>query len=109
MTKASFAVKTYQYYDWSSRKTLRSNLILTGVGGEHCAVWFKEDMATAPPPAENPAPNRYDLYYYHNDFQHLIDMLRNEKPIFVFYNDEFGLPNSLISTTDEPTGEGEQT
>jgi hypothetical protein len=42
-----------------------------------------------------------------NQLPHLIDMLRNEKPIFVFFNNDGGLGNSRISTTDEPAGEGE--
>jgi hypothetical protein len=35
-------------------------------------------------------------------------MLRNEKPIFVFFNNDSGFNNSRISTTDEPVGEGEE-
>jgi len=36
-------------------------------------------------------------------------MLRNEKPIFVFFNNDSGFNNSRIATTNEPVGEGEQT
>jgi len=36
-------------------------------------------------------------------------MLRNEKPITVFFNNDNGFNNSMISTTDEPVGEGEAT
>jgi hypothetical protein len=68
-----------------------------------------EDPAADLKAAYQVAPNDYAFYYHHSQLQHLIDMLRNEKPIFVFFNDEGGLPNSRISTTDEPVGEGEIT
>ena len=109
MAQASFAVTTYQYYNWSSRKTGKTNLILKGVGGETCSVWFAEDPAADLQPAEQVAPNYYAFYYHHHQLPHLIDMVRNEKPIFVFFNNDFGFDNSRISTTDEPVGEGEQT
>ena len=32
MATASFEVDTYQYYDWSSRKTGKTNLVLKGAG-----------------------------------------------------------------------------
>lgn len=109
MAKATFQVATYQYYDWSSRKTGKTNLILKGAGGETCSVWFVEDPAAALPAAQEVAPNYYAFYYHHSQLQHLIDMLRNESPIFVFFNNDMGFNNSRISTTDEPVGEGEQT
>jgi hypothetical protein len=104
---ASFALTTYQYYDWSSRTTGKSNLILNGSGGETCSVRFVEDEAADLPPAEVVGVNYYVFYYHHSQLDHLIDMLRNEAPIFVFFNDNNGFPNSRIATTNEPVGEGE--
>jgi hypothetical protein len=109
MASTLFQVATYQYYDWSSRTTGKTNLILKGAGGETCSVWFVEDVAAALPVAEQSAPNYYAFYYHHSQLQHLIDMLRYEKPIFVFFNNDNGFSNSRISTTDEPVGEGEET
>ena len=109
MASATFQVATYEYYDWSSRKTGKSNLILRGAAGQTCSVWFVEDPAADLKAAYQVAPNYYAFYYHHSQLQHLIDMLRNEKPIYVFFNDDGGLPNSRISTTDEPVGEGEIT
>jgi hypothetical protein len=107
MAKATFQVDTYQYYDWASRDTGKSNLILQGAGGQACTVWFEENPATALPAAFQITPGRFWFYYHHHQLDHLIDMLRNEKPIFVFFDDDYGLANSRISTTDEPIGEGE--
>lgn len=102
----SFEVSTYMYYDWSSRSTGKTNLILKGVGGETCSVWFEEDPAAALKPAsEISGANYYNFYYHHHQLQHLIDMLRYEKPIYVFFG---GNTNSRISTTNEPVGDGEE-
>jgi hypothetical protein len=107
MATASFQVATYQYYNWSSRTTGKTNLILKGAG-KTCSVWFVEDPAATLPPAAEVAANYYAFYYHHSQLPHLIDMLRNEKPITVFFNNDSGFNNSRISTSDEPVGEGEQ-
>ncbi len=108
MASASFQVATYQYYNWSSRPTGTTNLVLKGVGGETCSVWFVEDDSAALPEAGEVAPNKYAFYYRHTQLQHLLEMLRYEKPLFVFFNNDGGYNNSRISTTHEPLGEGEE-
>ncbi|MGB7207883.1 MAG: hypothetical protein WBD27_04415 [Pyrinomonadaceae bacterium] len=108
MATATFQIATYQYYDWSSRNTGKTNLILKGVGGETCSVWFVENETASLPVAQQVAPNYYSFYYHHNQLQHLIDMLRYEKPITVFFNNDNGFNNSRISTSNEPVGEGEE-
>jgi hypothetical protein len=107
MATATFQVATYQYYDWSSRTSGKTNLILKGTGGQTCSVWFEENPAAALQEASQVAANYYIFWYHHNQLDHLIDMLRNEKPIYVFFNNDNGFANSRISTTDEPVGEGE--
>ena len=105
MATASFEVDTYQYYDWSSRKTGKTNLVLKGEG-KTCFVWFVEDESAALPVTHQQAPNAYAFYYHHSQLAHLIDMLRFEKPIYVFFDNDGGFNNSRIATTDEPVGEG---
>jgi hypothetical protein len=109
MATATFQVTTYLYYNWSSRTSGKTNLILKGAGGETCSVWFEEDPVAALQPAQEVAPNFFAFYYHHSQLQHLIDMLRNEGPITVFFDNDNNFPNSRISTTDEPIGEGEAT
>lgn len=106
MATDSFQVSTYQYYNWSSRSSGKTNLLLRG-GGKTCSVWFIEDPASSLPSATQVAANYYAFYYHHSQLPHLIDMLRHEKPITVFFNDDGGLANSRISSSDEPVGEGE--
>lgn len=109
MAHATFEVETYEYYDWSSRSIGKTNLNLRGAGGQMCGVWFVEDPAAALPAATQDAPDTYSFHYHHSQLEHLIDMLRNEKPVFVFFDNDNGYANSRISTTEEPVGEGEIT
>ena len=109
MSTTTFQVSTYQYYNFSSRSSGKTNLILKGTGGEICYVWFFEDPTAALPPAQQTGPNSYVFYYHHSQLQHLIDMLRNEMPITVIFNNDIGVNNSRISTSDEIVGEGEET
>lgn len=108
MANISFEVSTYEYYAWSSRARVKTNLNLSGTGGERCFVWFEQDEEATLPPARQIAPDTYEFWYHGSQLRDLIDMLRMEKPIFVFFNDEGGFNNSRISTTDEPVGEGEE-
>jgi hypothetical protein len=107
MAQASFQVSTYQYYNWSSRASGKTNLILKG-GGNTCSVWFVEDPTAVLPSAQQVNPTYFSFYYHHSQLPHLIDMLRNESPITVFFNNDNGFNNSRISTSDEPIGEGEE-
>ena len=108
MANVTFQVETYQYYNWSSRSSGKTNLNLKGAGGETCSVSFVEDDAANLPEAYEVAPNYYAFYYHHRQLPHLIDMLRYERPIFVYFDNENEFNNSRISTTDEPIGEGEE-
>ncbi|KJR99206.1 MAG: hypothetical protein VR65_17535 [Desulfobulbaceae bacterium BRH_c16a] len=56
--------------------------------------------------AASKSGNKYYVYYRYSDLTNIIDMLRNEKPIFLHYVPE-GANNTRISTTSEPVGEGE--
>ena len=106
MASSSFQVNSYNYYSWSSRNTTKTNLNLKGTGGKVCFVSFKEDSIANLPPATN-SGNFYWFYYRESQITHLIDMLRNESPVWVYFNDTAGFNNSRISTSDEPVGEGE--
>ena len=55
MAATSFQVSTYHYYDWSSRRAGKTNLILKGAGGESCCVWFVADDSAECDPIGNDA------------------------------------------------------
>ncbi len=107
MPSTSFQVSTYHYYDWSSRRTGKTNLILKGAGGETCSLWFVEDDSTELPIASEVSPNKYNFYYHQHQLQHFLEMLRIEKPIFVFFDDDGGR-NSRISTVLAPEDDGRE-
>jgi hypothetical protein len=85
------------------------------------ALIFKPNGEALPPvsgPGSAPPTAVLTLYYHLEDFQNIIDILRNEKPVtlytqFTLTGPPGGLPSSLvylgrIFTGKEPTGEGEQ-
>lgn len=106
MPISSFQVTTYHYYAWSSRDTPYSNLNLKG-GGKTCFLNFLPDATENLPEATN-SGNYYWFYYRQSQLSFFIDMLRNEKPVYVYFNNTNGYNNSRIATSNEPVGEGEQ-
>jgi len=108
MATITFQAKTYNYYFWSSRQRGKANMNIHGVGGETCSVWFTEDPEEALKHAEEVAPNYYAFYYHYAQLDQILDMLRNEKPVYVHYDDQPTFNNSRISTDAEPVGEGEE-
>lgn len=67
-------------------------------------LYFMADGATLPEPDK-----KYNLFYFYYHFQDLpivIDLLRNESPVYIFYMDS-NKENCRISTTMELVGEGE--
>jgi hypothetical protein len=58
-------------------------------------------------PADNMVDDRVSLYYHLDDFQNVIDLLRNERPIYLLYSGSGGGFENGIKTTAEAVGEGE--
>lgn len=48
--------------------------------------------------------NVFDIYYRMRDWYAIVDTLRNEKPVWFFFDDN---KNGIISTEDERVGEEE--
>lgn len=49
------------------------------------------------------------LYYHFDDYDNVMDLLRNEAPIYLWYNGSGPGFENGIRTTDEVVGEGEAT
>ena len=58
-------------------------------------------------PADTVVTNQAQLYYHLDDFQNAIDLLRNEKPMYMYYNGSGGGFENGIRTMVEKVGEGE--
>ena len=68
-------------------------------------VYFYEEGVTMPPPSGPAASGSITLTYRSNRFDSVMDILRNEKPVYVYYDEGGG--NGGIATHVEPVGEGE--
>ena len=58
-------------------------------------------------PADTVVNKQAQLYYHLEDFQNVVDLLRNEKPIYMYYNGSGGGFENGIKTMIEKVGEGE--
>lgn len=99
-------IKQYQYYTFSSRDSSIANsvILLYGDAGYLGGAFFSTSDEPLKPAEQFPS-GVYGLYYDNRDLPVIIDMLRNEKPVYLIYN---GADNTRISTTAEPVGEGEE-
>ncbi len=68
-------------------------------------VWFIPDNSPLPDNQKHSGENVFDVYYHTSDWDALIDLLRNEKPVHFNY---YEANNSVqIYTGTEPVGEEE--
>ena len=58
-------------------------------------------------PVDAMAGGQVNLYYHLDDFQNIIDLLRNEKPMYLLWTGSGGANENGIKTTVEPVGEAE--
>jgi hypothetical protein len=68
---------------------------------------FRPNGTTLPVDAN--ANGQVTLYYHLDDFQNAIDLLRNEKPVYLYFNGSGGGFENGIKTMVEKVGEGEIT
>jgi hypothetical protein len=105
MPTETIELTSYQYYQFSSRDDLyKAIAICAGADGKTVNLYFHG--GTQALSAASKSGNSYSLYYRYSDMSHIVDMLRNEKPIYLIYLPE-GTNNTRISTSSEPIGEGE--
>jgi hypothetical protein len=99
-------IKQYKYYTFSSRDSSIANtvILLYGDSGYLGGVFFSNSDEPLKPAEQFPS-GVYGLYYAYEDLPVIVDMLRNEKPVYLIYS---GADNSRLSTLSEPVGEGEE-
>jgi hypothetical protein len=66
---------------------------------------FKPNGSALPP--DVPSGGQVNLYYHLDDFQNTLDLLRNEKPMYLLFNGSGNGNENGIKTTQEAVGEGE--
>ncbi len=100
-------IKTYQYYEFASRHTgLKSVAQCHCQTGQIAYLHFIDGDHNLSE-SKKMGNNNYILYYPYADMAAIIDMLRNEKPIYLIYVPE-GTNNCRLSTGSEAVGEGEE-
>jgi hypothetical protein len=102
----TFEIKSYQLYTFSSRdKSIANTVVLfNGANGYLGGAFFSNDSVAPLQPAIKYPNGNVGLFYRMSDLPFIIDMLRNEKPVYLIFD---GVINSRISTSTEPVGEGE--
>jgi hypothetical protein len=70
-------------------------------------ITFYKDGLTPPVPTSPIIGGRQHVYLHvcFDQYQGIIDLLRNEKPIYAFYRDDVKL--GYVGTSTEPVGEAE--
>jgi hypothetical protein len=58
-------------------------------------------------PLDNMTGTQVNLYYHLDDFDNIIDLLRNEKPMYLLWAGSGPGYENGVKTTAEPVGEGE--
>ncbi len=100
-------IKSYQYYTFSSRNSGSKGVIACKTKeGKTVHVHFLEG-ASSLPPARKINDNQFMIYYSYSDMFNIVDMLRNESPVYLIHIPE-GNNNTRLSTDSEPVGEGEE-
>lgn len=106
MSAEMVEIAGYQYYQFAARDDLKTVMICI-VKNSDSRVYVYFDGGSNPLQETTKSGPNYFLHYRYADFPVILDMLRNEKPVYLVYMPE-GANNSRLSTSYEPVGEGEQ-
>jgi hypothetical protein len=100
-------VDSYSYMIYASRNIaaeVRTVFQLNGGGVSLGYLHFMADDFVLP--KSKKLSGLYYFYYHESQLPSVIDMLRNEKPIYLIYVDDES-NNCRLTTSIEPVGEGE--
>jgi hypothetical protein len=104
MSTSTTSIDRYSVFYNSSTSGPAINLWKNNVNNSIASLNFWSNGSVLPKDFTRP-DGIVVLYYHLEDFANIIDLLRNEKPIFLF-QDNIGY--HIITSTFEPVGEGEK-
>ena len=84
-----------------------SIITLRGNGNKSVNIFFISDSSPMPQPFINSANNIGTMYVRASRYSEYVDLLRNEKPLFLEFYSGKSAPYCNIRTYIEPVGEGE--
>jgi len=108
--KNDIEVKTIQKYavmmfsSCNAENAKKAVIMMTGDNVFLGYVNFLADGAILP--EAHKSYNLFYFYYHFSDLSAMVDLMRNEKPVYLFYMEK-NKSECRISTTLEPIGEGE--
>lgn len=89
-----------------SPKSYEGKRLMNLVGDFGKAIlWFFPSGSSLPDNSKRSNQNMFDIYYSIDDWEAVLDVLRNEKPVYFNYRDTNNA--AQIYTGKEPVGEGE--
>jgi hypothetical protein len=103
VTMNSWKVGSYSIYQLANRNANRPATIYLheDSGSRMASLLF---ISEGPLPENKAAETRYDVYFHFDQFLSMMQMLREEKPIYFHYSDS---KYAQVSTNPEPIGEAE--
>ena len=97
--------KIDEYEVMYSANTFSPRIWLKSSGKYTGQLIFQPDGSILP--ADNSSGGQVNIYYHLQQYAHCIDLLRNEKPLYLLYSGSGGGFENGIKTTPEIVGEGE--
>ena len=109
MSKDNFIIEQFKkykvfLYGGGGAAMSRAVIHLTLPSGK-AIIRFKDGRLKKNSAQTNGKKSLYEVYVSADRYLQFIDLLRNEKPLYFFY--DFSGNVSYITTSDEPVGEGE--
>ncbi len=99
--------KKYKVFLYASGPASLSNAVVHLILPSGKAVLrFKEGRLKKNKMTQTGKKYQFEVYIKNSEYPNYIDLLRNEKPLYFFYDFTQGL--SYITTSDEPVGEAEK-
>ena len=105
MATRTFEITEYQYGFFNDvAYHNRRMLAYLYQNDNRIAIVFFQDDLKAP---HTDKDGQICVYYRMEDLHSVIDMLRNENPIFLHYSENQKFTRAFLTTSKEPVGEGE--
>ena len=103
----SYHVTEYQYYIRASQAAGIKAVLHCRMRKDKKGVTVNFlDAVDKLPDSKKTGDNTFVMFYFYADLQAIIDMLRNEHPVYFYYDPE--VQNGMhLGTFDEPVGEGD--
>lgn len=104
----NFIIEEFENYKVFLYSKSESNIeykVLIKIPSGHIFLWFINGNLPVNDVEDIGNKRVLNCYFRASRYPHFIDILRNEKPLFFYYNKDD--KTCYITTSDEPVGEGE--